>query len=99
MGHELHLTLCAPVDDDREYFAEVSVASDAGESYTWAEIHLEGVDESVEGPRRIENARPVVRLWIGETHFDVEYSEVVAMLERARTRLLVGESHVPPEQG
>ena len=96
MGHELRLTMCAPVDDDPEYFAEVSVVSGSG-NHTWAYIYLEGVDASAEGPRRVECARVVVRMWVEDDHFDVPYADVLAMLEQARTRLLVGESHVPPE--
>lgn len=96
MSHELRLTMCAPVDDDPEYFAEVSVDS-GSENYPWAEIFLDNVDTSAEGPRRVENARVVVRMWFDDNHFDVPYTDVVDVLERARTRLLVGESHVPPE--
>jgi hypothetical protein len=96
MSHELRLTLCAPVDDEPEYFAEVSIVSGSG-NHPWVDIYLEGVDVSAEGPRRLENARAVVRMWVGDNHFDVPYADVLAVLEQARTRLLVGESHVPPE--
>jgi hypothetical protein len=96
--HELRLTMCAPVDDDRDYFAELSVDSDTGANYTWAEMHLEDVDASADGPPRVENARAVVRLWFDEAHFDVPLSDLVAKLERARTMLFVGESHVPPHE-
>ena len=90
--------MCAPVDDDRDYFAELSVDSDTGENHIWAEMHLEDVDESAEGPPRVANARAVLRLWFDEAHFDVPLSDLVATLERARTLLFVGESHVPPHQ-
>ncbi|MGH3136268.1 MAG: hypothetical protein ACRDPV_07235 [Gaiellaceae bacterium] len=93
--HELRLTLCAPAEDDPR-FAEISVDS-AGANYTWAEIYLDSVHESAKGPRRVEAARPVVRMWFDGTHFDVPYAEVVATLDRARTLLLVAESHVAPE--
>jgi hypothetical protein len=88
----------APVDGDRDYFAELSVDSDTGENYTWAEIHLEDVHKSAEGLPRVENAKAVVRLWFDEAHFDVPLSDLVAKLERARTPLFVGESHVPPPE-
>jgi hypothetical protein len=35
-------------------------------------------------------------MWFGDDHFDIPYSQVVAVLEQARMRLPVGESHVPP---
>jgi hypothetical protein len=89
--------MCAPVDDDPEYFAEVSVDSGTGENYTWAEIYLDNVDTSADGPHRGENARAFVRMWFGDVHFDVLFSDVVAVLEQAKTRLMVGESHVPAE--
>ena len=82
--------------DDLEYFAEVSVDSSTGENFTWAEIYLDNVDVLAEGPHRVENARAVVRMWLGDEHFDVSYSDVVAVLEQARTRLLASESHLPP---
>ena len=89
--------MCAPVGDDpADYYAEVAVEA-SGVSHTWAEIYLDEVDVSAEGPRRVKNARALVRMWFGEKHFDVPYADVVAMMEEARTRLLVGESHVPPE--
>jgi hypothetical protein len=66
-------------------------------NYTWAEVYLEAVNESAEGPRRVEDARAVVRMWFDGTHFDVPYADVAATLDRARTLLLVGESHVAPE--
>jgi hypothetical protein len=88
--------MCAPVDDDPAYFAELSV--DAGSAnHTWAEIYLENVDLSAEGPRRVEDARAVVRMWFGDRRFDVPYADVIAVMDAARTRLLVGESHVPVE--
>jgi hypothetical protein len=46
----------------------------------------------------VGNAHAVVRIWFGDDHFDVPYSDVVAMLEQARTRLLAGESRVRPEE-
>jgi len=97
MSHELRLTMCTPVDDDPGYFAEVSVDSGTGESYTWAEIHLDNVDVAADGPQCVKNARTVVRMWFGDVRFDVPYSDGVAVLDQARTRLLVGESRVPPE--
>ena len=90
--------MCAPVDDDRDYFAELSVDSATGKNYTWAEIHLEEVDESADVPPRVESARAVVRLCFDETHFDVPLSDLVAELERARTLLFLGESLVPPPE-
>jgi len=36
-------------------------------------------------------------MWFDDKHFDVLYADVVSTLDRARTRLLLGESHVPPE--
>ena len=93
--HELRLTMCGAAEDD-PYFAEISVDS-AGANYTWAEIYLEAVNESAEGPRRVEDAHAVVRMWFDGTHFDVPYADVAATLDRARTLLLVGESHVAPE--
>ena len=97
MSHELRLTMCAPVTDDPEYFAEVSVDSGTGENYPWAEVYLDNVDVAAEGPHRVRSACVVVRMWFGDVHFDVPYAEVVAVLEQAKTRLLVGESHVRPE--
>jgi hypothetical protein len=97
MSHEVRLTMCAPVTDDPKYFAEVGVESGAGESYTWAEIYLDNVDVAAEGPQRAKSARVVVRMWFGDVHFDVPYADVVAVLEQAKARLIVGESHVPPE--
>ena len=87
MRHELRLTMCAPVDDDPAYFAEISVDSGSA-SHTWAEIYLDNVDQSAEGLRRVEDARAVVRMWFGDNYFDVPYADVVALLDAARTRLL-----------
>lgn len=96
MSRKLGLTMCAPADDDREYFAALTVDTET-QSYTWAEIHLEGVDQSEAGPRRVEAARAVVRIWSDDAYFDLPYPDVVAVLDRARTQLLVVESHVPPD--
>jgi hypothetical protein len=95
-GDQLNLTMCGPVDDDREYFAEISVDA-AGTVYTWAEVHLDKRRRVPRGTGSPENARAVVRMYFGEVHFDVPYADVVATLDNARTRLLVGESHAPPE--
>jgi len=65
--------------------------------WDWVELFLENVDERAEGERRIANARVIVRLWFGETHFDFPYSDAVSHLERARTLLLEGETNVPSE--
>jgi hypothetical protein len=86
--------MCAAASDDPpDYFAEVAVEI-PGTVYTWAEIYLDNVDTSAEGPSRVENAGVVVRMWFGDEHFDVPYADVVATLEQARTRLLAGESRV-----
>jgi hypothetical protein len=97
MDFELRLTMCAPTDDDLEYFAEVSVDAATGENYIWAGVYLDNVDLSAAGPGRVEHAHAVVRMWFGDDHFDVPYSDVVAVLEAARTGLLVRESRVPPQ--
>jgi hypothetical protein len=93
---ELRLTMCAPVDDDPPYFAEITV-DEGGSSYTWAEVYLDGVEQSADGVRRVEHAHAIVRMWFDDKHFDVPYADVVSTLDRARTRLLLGESHVPSE--
>jgi hypothetical protein len=36
-------------------------------------------------------------MWFDDVHFDFPYADVVAVLERARTLLLIDESHMPPQ--
>ena len=88
------------VDDDPSYSYAVVVTGGPDHDhgvYDLAELFLENVDENAEGESRIADARVIVRLWFGETHFDFLYSDVFSHLERARTELLEGETRVPPE--
>jgi hypothetical protein len=93
-GPELELAFAAPSGDD-PYFAEIGVTLGRAH-YAWAEVFLEGVEESAEGPARVQNARVVVRMYFDSKHVDFPYEDVVATLERARSELLSSESHVPP---
>ena len=70
---------------------EISV-DDAGVNYTWAEVHLDDVEASAEGPPRVENARAVVRMWFDDKHFDVPYADVVSTWS-ARGRCCRSASH------
>src|SRR5262245_42863551 len=95
-GNKLELWMCAPADDDIPYFAELSVTKD-GAHYGLAEVHLENVNVSAVGLERVEHARVVIRFWVEDAYFDFAYADVLETLDRARTRLLVGESYVPPD--
>ena len=93
---KLNLTMCAPAGDD-PCFAEVGFDV-PGASYTWAEVVLENVDISAAGADRVANARVIVRVCCDEHHLEIPYEEAIAVLERAKDRLLEGEIKVPPDQ-
>ena len=62
----------------------------------WAEVVLENVDTSAAGDDRVANARVVVRAYVDDYRVEIPYDEAIAVLERAKLRLLNGEVLVPP---
>ena len=86
----------APVDDDL-YVAAICVRTTSNDGAAdWAELYLENVNESAIGHARVADARVVVRTWLDNTYLEFPYDEAISALERARQRLLDGESRVQP---
>jgi hypothetical protein len=64
------------VDDDPGYSCALVIPT-RSEDWEWAELFLENVNERAEGDKRIAKARVIVRIWVGEEHYDFLYTDAV----------------------